>query len=123
LTVADPALSDGMVLTGFSHNGSFASYFLLGSNFVLANEIPGFGSYSTGYLAASLPGAQIDFFAPGNFDPQVLNISFASGQPVAPGEILTLAGLTATPNSFTGPALIITGGACPRGGRTHKGCH
>jgi len=110
LTAADPTISDGIVLTGFSQNGSFAAYFVLGSNFIIANTVPALSSYVTGYLApATMQGAQIDFFAPGDFDPNVLTLAYQTGQPVTPGEILTLAGGGPSPNSFTGPVLVITG--------------
>lgn len=111
LTTADPSISDGIVLTGFSQNGTFAAYFELGSNFIIANTVPALSNYVTGYLApASVQGAQIDFFAPGQFDPQVLMTAYMTGQPVTPGELLTLAGTSASVNSFAGPALVITGG-------------
>lgn len=111
LTAAEPSISDGIVLTGFSQNGSFAAYFTLGSNLIIANTIPALSSYVTGYLApATVQGAHIDFFAPGQFDPNVLQVAYATGQPVTPGEVLTLAGASAAPNPFAKPVLIITGG-------------
>lgn len=111
LTTMNPSISDGVVLTGFSQNGTFAAYFELGSDFIIANTVPALSSYVTGYLApASVQGAQIDFFAPGDFDPQVLMTAYMTGQPVTPGELLTLAGTSGSVNSFAGPALVITGG-------------
>lgn len=110
LTQEDPSITDGQVLTGFSQNGTFASQFILGSNFIIANQIAALSKYTTGYLAPNaVEGVQIDFFAPGDFDPAVLNVAYATGQPVTPGEILTLTGGTAKPNSFAGPSLVITG--------------
>lgn len=110
LTAMDPSLSDGIVLTGFSQNGTFASQFLLGSNFIIANTVPALSQYPTGYLApATVEGVQIDFFAPGDFDPNVLATAYATGQPVTPGELLTLTGSSAKPNTFAGPVLVITG--------------
>lgn len=106
----NPSISDGIVLTGFSQNGSFASQFLLGSNFIIANTVSALSQYTTGYLAPNaVEGVQIDFFAPGDFDPNVLNLAYMTGQPVTPGEILTLTGSSAMPNSFAGPTLVITG--------------
>ena len=113
LTAADPSISDAIILTGFSQNGSFASQFILGSNFIIANTVSSLSSYATGYLAPnSVVGGQIDFFAPGSFDPNVLQVSYQTGQPVTPGEILTLTGASAKPNTFTKPVLVITGGKC-----------
>jgi len=113
LTAANPGVSDGIVLTGFSQNASFASQFILGSNFIIANTISALSSYPTGYLAPNSPvGAHIDFFAPGDFDPDVLQVAYMNGQPVTPGEILTLVGASGAPNSYGGPVLIVTGGKC-----------
>lgn len=111
LTAADPSISDGIVLTGFSQNGSFASQFILGSNFIIANTVPALSSYVTGYLAPqSAVGVQIDFFAPNSFDPQLLQVAYQNGQPVTPGEIMTLVGASARPNPVAKPVLVITGG-------------
>ena len=80
LTAADPTISDGIVLTGFSQNGTLASQFVLGSNFVIANTVSALSSYTTGYLApSSAVGAQIDFFAPDSFNPNVLQVAFVTG--------------------------------------------
>ena len=90
---------------------NIASYFELGSNFIIANQVSALSSYPTGYLApASVQGVQIDFFGPGDFDPNVLMAAYMTGQPVTPGELLTLAGSSASMNSFAGPSLVITGG-------------
>jgi pimeloyl-ACP methyl ester carboxylesterase len=111
LTVLYPDVTDGIVLTGFSLNGSYAGFFGLGSNFIQANSVPSLSSYPTGYLAAaSTVGVQIDFYSPGQFDPKVLDASFITGQPVTPGELLTLGGAGGQTNSFKGPVLVITGG-------------
>jgi pimeloyl-ACP methyl ester carboxylesterase len=115
LTVMYPDVTDGVILTGFSLDGSFAAFFGLGSNFIQANTIPALKSYPMGYIApSSTTGVQIDFFAPHQFDPKVLDASFSTGQPVTPGELLTLGGAGAQINSFKGPVLVITGGMfCP----------
>lgn len=111
LTAMYPDISDGIVLTGFSQNGTFAAFFELGSNFIIANQVSALSKYPTGYLApASVQGVQIDFFAPGDFDSNVLQTAYMTGQPVTPGELLTLTGATAKPNTFAGPSLVITGG-------------
>lgn len=67
LTAMYPDVSDGIALTGFSQNGSFVSYFLLGGNFVQANKNPALASYVNGYIApADASGVQTNFFAPGD---------------------------------------------------------
>ena len=111
LTVLYPSVSDGLVLTGFSQNSTFASYFVLGGNFIDANTVSALSSYPTGYLAVGdVTGVQINFFGPGDFDPNLLQLAFSTGEPVTPGELLTLGGLTGLPNLFKGPVLVITGG-------------
>ena len=105
-----PDLSDGLALTGFSQNGSFVGFFELGSNFIEANEVAAFSAYPVGYLAAgSQQAVQIDFFAPGDFDPAVLTYAYKNRQPVTVGELLTIGGETASPNPFAGPVHIVTG--------------
>ena len=111
LAVLYPGASDGLVLTGFSQASQFSQYFSLGANFVTANGLLAFADYPDGYLASGNPTAvQTDFFAPGSFDPALLDLATASGKPVTVGELLTLAGASAAPNPLTGPVLIITGG-------------
>lgn len=104
LTTMYPNITDGIVLTGFSMNASFVADFVLGSNFIQAKN------YQAGYIApTSAVGVQIDFFSPHQFDPAVLALAFATGQPVTPGELLTLGSLIAV-NPFAGPVLVVTGG-------------
>jgi pimeloyl-ACP methyl ester carboxylesterase len=113
LAVLSPQLSDGLILTGFSQNTSFPPYFELGGNFITSKNVPALTSYPVGYLAAAdASGVQTNFFAPGDFDPAVLAVATATGQPVTPGELITLGGLTGVKNPFKGPVLIITGGMC-----------
>jgi pimeloyl-ACP methyl ester carboxylesterase len=110
VTAQYPNISDGIALTGFSQNGSFIAQFALGGGFVQANGNPAFQEYPQGYLAGGDgTGVMTDFFAPRSFDPKILAYAFASGQPVTIGELLTQGGAAATPNTFAGPVLIITG--------------
>lgn len=126
LAVLHPEVTDGLVLTGFSQASGFVPYFGLGGNFVPANLVrvppgaPGGGggapptasyAYPEGYLAAGdVSAVQTNFFAPGQFDPALLNLAYQSGQPVTVGELLTLSAQASVINPLTGPVLIITGG-------------
>lgn len=114
LTAAHPSgMSDGIALTGFSLEiGNFVPYFLLGGNFVPARKASAtLAGYPAGYLAsADITAAQVNFFAPGDFDPVILKAAFESGEPVAVGELLTLGDAIAGNNTFGGPVLVITGG-------------
>lgn len=111
LTSEYPELSDAIILQGFSQNASFMPYFELGGNFIAVQNSPLASQYPAGYLAAgSKSGVQTNFFAPGMFDPAVLDLAYSTGQPVSQGELLTIGGAAAGVNNFTGPVLIITGG-------------
>jgi pimeloyl-ACP methyl ester carboxylesterase len=113
ISAAAPALSDGLLLTGFSQNTSFVSLFALGGNYVNAKTLPFIDgkAYPAGYVApGDLSGSQVDFFAPGMFDPAILKQAYETGTPPTVGELVTIGGLTGEVNNFTGPALIITGG-------------
>ncbi|KAF3760561.1 alpha/beta-hydrolase [Cryphonectria parasitica EP155] len=111
LTVLYPHASDGLVLTGFTQAANFVPYFNLGGNFVLATEVPALSSYPVGYFAAGdISGVQTNFFAPGMFDPELLNLAYTTGEPVTPGELLTIGAQTSSVNPTTAPVLIITGG-------------
>ncbi|KAF6814936.1 hypothetical protein CSOJ01_03766 [Colletotrichum sojae] len=110
LTAMYPDASDGIILTGFSQNGSYVPQFLLGGAFVPANSVPALSDYVDGYMASGYEGAtHIGFFAPGDFDPAILTAAYQTGKPVTVGELLTIGGETATPNAFAKPVLIITG--------------
>ncbi|KAM0708336.1 hypothetical protein Q7P35_004987 [Cladosporium inversicolor] len=111
LTARYPKISDGIALTGFSQNGTFVPYFMLGGNFIDVKENPTLApEYDHGYLAAGdASGVQTNFFSPGAFDPEILAFAAATGQPVSIGELLTIGGGSAAPNAFAGPVLIITG--------------
>lgn len=77
----------------------------------MANGVASFKDVPNGYLAAGDPSAvQTNFFAPGAFSPELLNLGYTQGQPVTIGELLTVAAETTASNPLTGPVLIITGG-------------
>lgn len=110
LSAMYPNASDGIALTGFSQNGSFVPYFALGGNFIEANNISSLKAYPDGYLGAGDASAvQNNFFSPGSFPPDLLALATMTGEPVTVGELLTIGGETGVPNTFSGPALIITG--------------
>lgn len=104
-----PTISDGAVLTGFSANGSWADYFMLGSNWLSTTEIPRFAKdYPAGYIAWNHPsGIQTAFLAPGEFDPEALLWAANNTSPTSIGEV-TQIGVPGR-NNFTGPLLVITG--------------
>ncbi|KAI1076769.1 Alpha/Beta hydrolase protein [Whalleya microplaca] len=110
LTAADPGASDGIALTGFSQRSEFVPYFELGGDFVMANGVPSLVTYPHGYLASgSISAVQTNFFAPGQFDPDILDVAYTTGKPVTVGELLTLGAPASAVNPFEGPVLVITG--------------
>ncbi|KAK5102261.1 hypothetical protein LTR70_000047 [Exophiala xenobiotica] len=106
----NPELSDGLVLTGFSANGTYAPYFILGANFVVSNTLSALAHYPNGYInSGDASGLQTNFFAPGDFDPKILPFALATGEPITIGEVLTLNGVIGSINNFAGPVLVVTG--------------
>ncbi len=111
LTAQFPDITDGIALTGFSLNGSFIPFFGYGGNFVEANSVHALRAYPDGYLAAGdVSGVQSNFFAPNQFDPEILPAVAGAGQPVTVGELLTIPSPLQVSNAFKGPVLVITGG-------------
>ncbi|KAF2099967.1 hypothetical protein NA57DRAFT_38322 [Rhizodiscina lignyota] len=112
LTAMYPDISDGIVLTGFSVNGSFApSYFDIAGNWVQAalNVPKRLGGYPRGYLVASNTEAlEILFLFPGHFPPGLLDLAEETKIPVSIGELLTLGSIPAS-NPYKGPVLVFTG--------------
>ncbi|KAJ5579870.1 uncharacterized protein N7459_005855 [Penicillium hispanicum] len=88
LTAKYPYLSDGIVLSGFSLNSSFVSYFWARTT----------DAGNCEYL----------FFEPPYFDPKVLAMAEQTKQPVTVGELLTVSSAPAK-TDFTGPVLLISG--------------
>ncbi|KAI1845676.1 hypothetical protein JX266_008287 [Neoarthrinium moseri] len=110
LVAQDPAISDGIVLTGFSQNSTFVPLFALGGNFIQANKVAALSDYPNGYLAVGDESAvQTNFLAPGDFDPAILEAAYKTGQPVTVGELLTITGPASVLNPFQGPVLVVTG--------------
>lgn len=106
-----PDMSSGAVFTGFSQVPNYIAYFALGGNFVPSDMVaPLKGEYPPGYFAPkSSYGVHVNFFAPHDFDPEVLALAAKKGQPASVGELLTVGAGTAAKNSFAGPVFIITG--------------
>lgn len=106
----NPKLTSGLILTGFSQNATFLPYFQLGGNFITVQNSPLASKYAPGYLSSGDASAvQTNFFAPMNFDPNILAYAFANGQPVSIGELLTVGSEALGINPTTAPVLIITG--------------
>jgi pimeloyl-ACP methyl ester carboxylesterase len=109
LIVRNPELSDGVVLTGFSHNKTFGYGFPTSTLFHLAKEIRPdvWGNYSTGVLAwGDELGLQYAFLKYPYFEPEVLAAAEATQAPFAVSELLTLWNPSLIASNFTGPVLV-----------------
>ena len=87
-----PELSDGIVLTGYSTDSTYALNFAIGTNFHLASEaVPDrFAGLSTGYLTwADELANEFAFLYYPYFDPAVLATAEANKMPFAIGELLS----------------------------------
>lgn len=114
---ADPEISDGIALTGFTPNGSYVPYFQFASDFVSAAGGSDSGSdsgYPDGYLTFATPSAlHTNQFGPGGvFDTALLDPLFDQLQATGVGTILTLAGPLGTVNGFRGSVIDVTGCEC-----------
>ncbi|KAM0709876.1 hypothetical protein Q7P35_003919 [Cladosporium inversicolor] len=112
LIAKNPELSDGVILTGFSHNSSFPPGFPISTNFHLAKENRPelWGNYSTGILTwADELTLQYNFLKHPYFEPEVLAAAEEIKAPFAVSEFLTLWIPSLVAPDFTGPVLIITG--------------
>ncbi|PHH75948.1 hypothetical protein CDD82_4211 [Ophiocordyceps australis] len=110
LTQMDPGVTDAIVLTGYSQRPDYMAEFVLGGDFVPVSSLPMLGNkYSPGYVAPRTSvGVQTNFFAPGDFDAQMLKSATLNGQPAALGELLTL-GAAGMMSGFGGAVQIVTG--------------
>lgn len=103
-----PELTDAIVLTGFTQATDYLSWFAVAGNFV---PVVNSSIYPAGYMTpASTVGVQINFFGEGDFDPEMLEEAFKKGQPVTPGELLSLGAPASVNNTYPGPVQIVTGG-------------
>lgn len=116
LVSMNPQISKGVILTGFSHVPNFSPQFILGNNFVPVSSIPlAADKYPRGYVGAgSRSGIHTGFFAPGDYNSEVLDNIVTRVTPHGPGEFLSIGLGAGEPNKFTGPVMIITGGEYSR---------
>jgi pimeloyl-ACP methyl ester carboxylesterase len=109
LVAQNPELSDGVVLTGFSHNSSIPTGFPVATLFHLAkeNRPEVWGNYSTGVLTwGDELALQYAFLKHPYFEPEVLAAAEATKAPFAVSEFLTLWLPSLVASNFTGPVLV-----------------
>jgi pimeloyl-ACP methyl ester carboxylesterase len=109
LVAAHPSLSDGVVLTGFSHNTSWTPLFELCLGFELArtNNLARFRGYDSGYLTwGNEYDNQCAFYTYPFFDTRVLKQAERIKAPFAISELLSFASVPLAAPNFTGPVLV-----------------
>ncbi len=112
LVAMHPDIRDGIILTGFSQNGTYVPMISAGMNWQVAcmNQPARFGNHSTGYLTWSNMGSnQYGFFKAGYFDIQMLVHSEVKKMPATLGEMLTLGSQPRSAPGFKGPVMVFTG--------------
>ncbi len=110
-----PALSDGVVLTGYTHNGTWTNRLELSGGFRLAreNQPARFGSLHPGFLTWGDEYAhQFAFFTYPNFDVEVLREAERRKWPFALGQLVTYFELDVFAGEFEGPVLVSIPGLC-----------
>ncbi|KAH6606904.1 hypothetical protein Trco_006057 [Trichoderma cornu-damae] len=107
----NPDFSEAAILTGFGQNFNFATGFLLGGDYEPVKQSPLLAAkYPVGYLAPlSKIGVHTQFFAPGDFDPKMLDYIFSISQAATPGEFLTNGVGLGAKNAYKGHLFIVTG--------------
>lgn len=109
LVATQPSLSDGIVLTGFSHNTSWTSLFELCLGFEVArsNNPARFHNYNSGYLTwGNEYDNQCAFFTLPFFDPAILIQAETHKAPFAISELLSFTSVPLASGNFTGPVLV-----------------
>jgi pimeloyl-ACP methyl ester carboxylesterase len=110
LAGAFPTLSDGVVLTGYSHLFNYELEFLTNTACHLASvsQPERFQNFSTGYLTWSDKfDNQYSFFSYPYFDPAVLTYAESTKFPFTVGEFISQAALNFSAPDFTGPVLYL----------------
>jgi pimeloyl-ACP methyl ester carboxylesterase len=109
LVASFPDLSDGIILTGFSHVYTYQRWFAISTGFHLAreNQPAKFGNLSTGYLTwGDLYYNQYSFLKYPYFDVSVLQKAEAGKQTFTVGQLLTFILAPVLSPGFAKPVLV-----------------
>ncbi|TVY13744.1 hypothetical protein LARI1_G008200 [Lachnellula arida] len=119
---SDPNIADGLVLTGFSYNGSNSNYFILAAQLQMAssqnpakwNQLDStsmpmsMGEFFPTPKRSSANGLERFFKAP-DYDVAVVEYADQNKAPFAIGELLTVTATDLLPTAFKGVAMVIAG--------------
>lgn len=108
LAASVPTLTDGIILTGYSTNGSFKSPWLSTSGHTArTNQPERFFNYSSGYVTWNdVYYNEYSFLAYPYFDPAVAEAAEANKWPFAVGEVTTADVLPSLAPEYKGPVLV-----------------
>ncbi|KAK8126294.1 uncharacterized protein PG998_002053 [Apiospora kogelbergensis] len=111
LAAVDKTALDGIVLTGWSTVTDFMDEGFVGLHLEQAGPKGGhLADYAPGYVVVGdVTALHTDFFAPGAYDPAILEPAFAAGEPTTVGEIATGSYMANQKLEVTVPSLVITG--------------
>lgn len=113
LAAVDKTALDGIVLTGWSTVTESMAAGFIGLHLEQAGLKGGhLAGYDPGYVVGDVTALHTDFFAPGAYDPDILEPAFAATQPTTVGEIATGSYMASTKLEVTVPSLVITGRKC-----------
>lgn len=110
LAATFPALSDGLVLTGYSHIFQYELMFVGNTAFHLASESDParFRNHSSGYLTwGDKYDNQYSFFSYPYFDPKVLTYAESTKFPFTIGEFISQSALNYSASAFAGDVLFL----------------
>ncbi|KAK7987899.1 hypothetical protein PG989_008214 [Apiospora arundinis] len=111
LAALDTTALDGLVLTGWSTVTDFMGAGFIGLHLEQAGPKGGhLAGYAPGYVVVGdVTALHTDFFAPGAYDPAILEPAYAAGEPTTVGEIATGSYMADQKLQVTVPSLVITG--------------
>ncbi|UZJ56111.1 hypothetical protein CBS101457_005431 [Exobasidium rhododendri] len=108
-----PDLIDGLVLTGFSTNGSSTPSFFQSATYTPAKNIadlPQLKSRPDIWLGTASAISDLElFFDPPNYDDGAFELARQTAQPVTLGSLTTISAIAGVAKNYTGPVYVIDG--------------
>lgn len=126
LVAAQPSIADGIVMTGYSLNGSNTQIVLEASRIAAAQNRKKFGKFDSGYVTtADVYSTVLEFFKAPDYERDVAVFAESNKAPYGIAEAISISPPFLPPlnaSLFAGPALVISGendfllcsGYCPR---------
>ncbi|TVY22612.1 hypothetical protein LHYA1_G008564 [Lachnellula hyalina] len=112
VAASEPDIADGLILTGFSYNGSNPNNFALAAQLKIASSLnpAKWNRLDTGYVTPVDIYANVNgFFKAPDYDLAVAEYTEYNKAPFAIGEFLTVTAIDILPVAFKGVAMVIAG--------------